>query len=67
MGVSVSRASFSFLSRRYCMAELIRSQQERALDVIEVRKGMESWTAYYAAQRALRSEFGIRALPSLAP
>jgi len=32
---------------------LIRSQQERALDVIEVRKGMESWTAFYAAQRAL--------------
>jgi len=35
------------------LTELIRSQQERALDVIEVRKGMESWTAYYAAQRAL--------------
>lgn len=35
------------------LSELIRSQQERALDVIEVRKGMESWTAYYAAQRAL--------------
>jgi GntR family transcriptional repressor for pyruvate dehydrogenase complex len=35
------------------LTELIRSQQERALDVIEVRKGMESWTAFFAAQRAL--------------
>lgn len=35
------------------LSELIRVQQDRALDVIEVRKGMESWTAYYAAQRAL--------------
>jgi len=35
------------------LMELIRFKQERALDVIEVRKGMESWTAYYAAQRAL--------------
>lgn len=35
------------------LTELIRSEQERALDVIEVRKGMESWTAYYAAERAL--------------
>jgi GntR family transcriptional repressor for pyruvate dehydrogenase complex len=35
------------------LGELIRSQQERALDVIEVRKGIESWTAWYAAQRAL--------------
>jgi GntR family transcriptional repressor for pyruvate dehydrogenase complex len=35
------------------LTELIRSQNERALDVIEVRKGMESWTAFYAAQRAL--------------
>ena len=35
------------------LSELIRSQQERALDVIEVRKGLESWTAYYAALRAL--------------
>jgi GntR family transcriptional repressor for pyruvate dehydrogenase complex len=35
------------------LSELIRSQQERALDVIEVRKCMESWTVYYAAQRAL--------------
>ncbi len=35
------------------LSELIRIQQDRALDVIEVRKCMESWTAYYAAQRAL--------------
>jgi GntR family transcriptional repressor for pyruvate dehydrogenase complex len=35
------------------LTELIRFEQERALDVIEVRKGMESWTAYYAAERAL--------------
>jgi GntR family transcriptional repressor for pyruvate dehydrogenase complex len=35
------------------LTELIRYEQERALDVIEVRKGMESWTAYYAAERAL--------------
>lgn len=35
------------------LSELVRSEQERALDVIEVRKGIESWTAFYAAQRAL--------------
>ena len=35
------------------LSELIRAEQERALDVIEVRKCMEAWTAYYAAQRAL--------------
>ena len=35
------------------LGELIRVQQERALEVIEVRKCMESWTAFYAAQRAL--------------
>ncbi|MBI5484799.1 MAG: FadR family transcriptional regulator [Deltaproteobacteria bacterium] len=35
------------------LSELIRTQQDRALDVIEVRKCMESWTAFYAAQRAL--------------
>lgn len=34
------------------LRELIRVEQDRALDVIEVRKCMESWTAYYAAQRA---------------
>jgi GntR family transcriptional regulator, transcriptional repressor for pyruvate dehydrogenase complex len=35
------------------LSGLIRIQQDRALDVIEVRKCMESWTAFYAAQRAL--------------
>ncbi|NVN99144.1 MAG: FadR family transcriptional regulator [Geobacteraceae bacterium] len=35
------------------LSDLIKGEQERALDVIEVRKGMEAWTAYYAAQRAL--------------
>jgi len=35
------------------LSELIKGEQERALDVIEVRKCMEAWTAYYAAQRAL--------------
>ncbi len=35
------------------LSELIRGQQDRALDVIEVRKCMESWTAWYAAERAL--------------
>jgi GntR family transcriptional repressor for pyruvate dehydrogenase complex len=35
------------------LSELIRVQQDRALDVIEVRKCMESWTVWYAAQRAL--------------
>jgi len=35
------------------LSDLIKVEGERALDVIEVRKGMESWTAYYAAQRAL--------------
>jgi GntR family transcriptional repressor for pyruvate dehydrogenase complex len=34
-------------------SELIRIEKERALDVIEVRKGIEAWTAYFAAQRAL--------------
>ena len=34
------------------LSDLIRTQQERALDVVEVRKGLESWTAFYAAQRA---------------
>jgi GntR family transcriptional repressor for pyruvate dehydrogenase complex len=34
------------------LSELIRVEQARALDVIEVRKGMEAWTAYYAAQRS---------------
>jgi GntR family transcriptional repressor for pyruvate dehydrogenase complex len=35
------------------LSELIRVQQDRALDVIEVRKSMESWTAWYAAERSL--------------
>ncbi|MFZ4855414.1 MAG: FadR/GntR family transcriptional regulator [Desulfuromonadaceae bacterium] len=35
------------------LSELIRVQQDRALDVIEVRKCLESWTAWYAAERAL--------------
>lgn len=35
------------------LSELIKVESDRALDVIEVRKGMEAWTAYYAAQRAL--------------
>src|SRR5512133_1220350 len=35
------------------LTELIKVERERALDVIEVRKGLESWTAYYAAKRAL--------------
>ena len=39
------------------LSELIRTQQERALEVIEVRKCMESWTAFYAAQRALPEDF----------
>ncbi len=45
------------------LTELIRNEQERALDVIEVRKGMESWTAYYAAQRALPED--VRRLEEL--
>jgi GntR family transcriptional repressor for pyruvate dehydrogenase complex len=35
------------------LSELIKVEQERALDVIEVRKCMEAWTSFYAAQRAL--------------
>jgi len=35
------------------LTELIRIDGDRALDVIEVRMGMESWTAWYAATRAL--------------
>jgi len=45
------------------LTELIRKEQERALDVIEVRKGMESWTAFYAAQRALPED--VRRLEEL--
>ena len=35
------------------LSELIKVERARALDVIEVRKCMEAWTAYYAALRAL--------------
>ena len=35
------------------LSEMIRTEQARALDVIEVRKCMEGWTAFFAAQRAL--------------
>ncbi len=35
------------------LSEMIKSERERALDVIEVRKSMEVSTAYYAAERAL--------------
>lgn len=35
------------------LAELIKHERERALDVIEVRKSIEACTAYYAAERAL--------------
>lgn len=35
------------------LSEMIKSERERALDVIEVRKCMEAYTAYYAAERAL--------------
>ena len=45
------------------LAELIKVEQERALDVIEVRKCMEGWTAYYAAQRALPED--LRRLESI--
>jgi GntR family transcriptional repressor for pyruvate dehydrogenase complex len=45
------------------LSGLIRMQQDRALDVIEVRKCMESWTAYYAAQRALPED--IRRMGSI--
>lgn len=35
------------------LAELVKVKRERLLDVVEVRKGLESWTAFYAAKRAL--------------
>jgi GntR family transcriptional repressor for pyruvate dehydrogenase complex len=35
------------------LSELIRVEQERALEILEVRKGVESWTTFYAAKRAL--------------
>ncbi len=45
------------------LSELIKAERERALDVIEVRKCMEAWTAYYAAQRALPED--VRRLESI--
>jgi GntR family transcriptional repressor for pyruvate dehydrogenase complex len=45
------------------LSELIKAEQERALDVIEVRKCMEGWTAYYAAQRGLPED--LRKLESI--
>ena len=45
------------------LSELIKIEQERALDVIEVRKCMEGWTSYYAAQRALPED--LRRLESI--
>lgn len=38
------------------LRKLIRLEKDRALDVIEVRKCVESWTSYYAAQRALPAD-----------
>jgi GntR family transcriptional repressor for pyruvate dehydrogenase complex len=48
---------------RQPLAELDRTERERALDVLEVRKGMEAWTAFYAAQRALPED--LRKLQSI--
>jgi GntR family transcriptional repressor for pyruvate dehydrogenase complex len=45
------------------LSELIKVESERALDVIEVRKGMEAWTSFYAAQRALPDD--IRKLEAI--
>ena len=41
------------------LRELIRVEQDRALEVIEVRKCMESFTAFYAAQRALPDDIRL--------
>ena len=41
------------------LRDLIRKEQDRALEVIEVRKCMESWTAFYAAQRALPDDIRL--------
>ena len=35
------------------LSDLIRTTLDRAIEVIEVRKCLESWAAFYAAQRAL--------------
>lgn len=40
------------------LSELIRTQRACALEVIEVRKGMEALTAYYAAERATAEDIG---------
>jgi len=45
------------------LSELIRIEADRALDVIEVRQGIESWTSWYAAQRALPDD--LRRLESI--
>lgn len=45
------------------LSELIRIDGDRALDVVEVRQGMESWTAWYAASRALPED--IRRLETI--
>ncbi|WP_183355868.1 FadR/GntR family transcriptional regulator [Geomonas silvestris] len=45
------------------LSKLIRIDGDRALDVIEVRQGMESWTAWYAASRALPED--IRRLEAI--
>lgn len=34
------------------LRDLIRATLDRAIEVIEVRKGIESWAAFYAAERA---------------
>ncbi|NLZ17811.1 MAG: FadR family transcriptional regulator [Desulfobulbaceae bacterium] len=51
------------MDRDNALSDLIRLQQERALDVVEVRKGLESWTAFYAAQRA--NETDIRRMDEI--
>ena len=35
------------------LAELIKNERERAMDVVEVRKSIEAYTAFYAAERSL--------------
>ena len=45
------------------LSELIKVERERALDVVEVRKCMEAWTAFYAASRALPED--LRRLESI--
>jgi GntR family transcriptional regulator, transcriptional repressor for pyruvate dehydrogenase complex len=35
------------------LSELLRVEQEMALKILEVRKGVEGWTVFYAAKRAL--------------